>query len=131
MGLNLDRVGAARYLISVRRDEDIVNWVKTNQFDGYSPADDPAIRDKIAELWIEAQVCATSSAAVICSLVLARIRSRRNHPVSSPRADAARNRSSNAGDSANSRKVISRIRLSESGCPYVACSRISRSSVFV
>ena len=28
MGLNLDRVGAARYLISVRRDEDIVNWIK-------------------------------------------------------------------------------------------------------
>jgi alkylation response protein AidB-like acyl-CoA dehydrogenase len=57
MGLNLDRVGAARYLISVRRDEDIVNWVKENRFGGYSPADDPAIRDKIAELWIEAQVC--------------------------------------------------------------------------
>ncbi len=57
MGLNLDRVGAARYLISVRRDEDIVNWAKTNRFSGYSPADDPAIRDKIAELWIEAQVC--------------------------------------------------------------------------
>ena len=57
LGLNLDRVGASRYLISVRRDEDIVNWVKENQFDGHSPADDPAIRDKIAELWIEAQVC--------------------------------------------------------------------------
>ncbi|HXJ80831.1 MAG TPA: acyl-CoA dehydrogenase family protein [Candidatus Methylomirabilis sp.] len=57
MGLNLDRVGAARYLISVRRDEDIVNWVKEHRFGGYSPADDPAIRDKIAELWIEAQVC--------------------------------------------------------------------------
>lgn len=57
MGLNLDRVGAARYLISVRRDEDIVNFVKQNNFDGYSPASDPAIRDKIAELWIEAQVC--------------------------------------------------------------------------
>jgi alkylation response protein AidB-like acyl-CoA dehydrogenase len=57
MGLNLDRVGAARYLISVRRDEDIVNFVKQNNFDGYSPASEPAIRDKIAELWIEAQVC--------------------------------------------------------------------------
>ncbi len=57
MGLNLDRVGAARYLISVRRDEDIVNWIKENSFDGYTPADDPAMRDKIAELWIEAQVC--------------------------------------------------------------------------
>jgi alkylation response protein AidB-like acyl-CoA dehydrogenase len=58
MGLNLDRVGASRYLISVRRDEDIVNWVKSNRFPGgYSPADNPAIRDRIAELWIEAQVC--------------------------------------------------------------------------
>ncbi len=57
MGLNLDRVGAARYLISVRRDEDIVNWVKEHSFDGYAPGKDPAIRDKIAELWIEAQVC--------------------------------------------------------------------------
>jgi alkylation response protein AidB-like acyl-CoA dehydrogenase len=57
MGLNLDRVGAFRYLMSVRRDEDIVNFLKTTSFDGYSPASDPAIRDKIAELWIEAQVC--------------------------------------------------------------------------
>jgi alkylation response protein AidB-like acyl-CoA dehydrogenase len=56
-GLNLDRVGAARYLISVQRDEDIVNFVKENRFDGYSPADDPAVRDKLAELWTEAQVC--------------------------------------------------------------------------
>jgi alkylation response protein AidB-like acyl-CoA dehydrogenase len=57
MGLNLDRVGAARYLISVRRDDDLVNWVKANKFDGYAPSADPAIRDKIAELWVEAQVC--------------------------------------------------------------------------
>ena len=57
LGLNLDRVGAARYLISVLRDEDIINWVKENLLGGYSPADNPAIRDKIAELWIEAQVC--------------------------------------------------------------------------
>lgn len=57
MGLNLDRVGASRYLISVRRDEDIVNWVKNNTIDGFAPGKDPAIRDRIAELWIEAQVC--------------------------------------------------------------------------
>jgi len=56
-GLNLDRVGAWRYLISVQRNEDIINWVKENQFNGYSPADDPAIRDRLAEMWIEAQVC--------------------------------------------------------------------------
>ena len=57
MGLNLDRVGASRYLISVRRDEDIVNWIKENQMDGYTMDDDPTLRDKLAELWIEAQVC--------------------------------------------------------------------------
>ena len=57
MGLNLDRVGASRYLISVRRDEDIVNFVKSNGFDGFEPGKDPAIRDKIAEMWIEANVC--------------------------------------------------------------------------
>ena len=51
-----DRVGASRYLISVRRDEDIINWVKHNKLDGYAPAEDDAIRDRLAELWIEAQV---------------------------------------------------------------------------
>lgn len=57
MGLNLDRVGASRYLISIRRDEDIVNWIKENRTDCFSLAEDQAIRDKLAELWIEAQVC--------------------------------------------------------------------------
>ena len=57
MGLNLDRVGASRYLRSVRRDEDIVNWLKSNDFGGYSPGGNAAIRDKVAEMWIEAQVC--------------------------------------------------------------------------
>jgi alkylation response protein AidB-like acyl-CoA dehydrogenase len=57
LGLNLDRVGALRYLISVRRTEDVANFVKENAFGGYAPAKDPAIRDRIAELWIEAQVC--------------------------------------------------------------------------
>ncbi len=57
LGLNLDRVGASRYLLSVRRDEDIINWVKENQFDQFSPGQDPAVRDRLAELWIEAQVC--------------------------------------------------------------------------
>ena len=57
MGLNLDRIGASRYLLSVQRDEDIINWVKDNDLGGHSPADDPAVRDRLAELWIEAQVC--------------------------------------------------------------------------
>ncbi len=57
LGLNLDRVGASRYLISVQRDEDIVNWVKENDLGDYGPSSDPAVRDRLAELWIEAQVC--------------------------------------------------------------------------
>jgi alkylation response protein AidB-like acyl-CoA dehydrogenase len=57
MALNLDRVGAWRYLISVQRDEDIVNFVKQNTLGDFAPGKHPAIRDKIAELWIEAQVC--------------------------------------------------------------------------
>ena len=57
MGLNLDRVGAGRYLVSVLRDEAIVNYVKENRFGDYAPGQEPAIRDKIAELWTEAQVC--------------------------------------------------------------------------
>jgi len=57
MGLNLDRVGASRYLISVRRDEDIINWAKENDLGGHDVSQDPAIRDRLAELWIEAQVC--------------------------------------------------------------------------
>ncbi len=55
-GLNLDRVGAWRYLISVMRDEDIVNWLNTAA-EGSSRKYDPVVRDKVAELWIEAQVC--------------------------------------------------------------------------
>lgn len=57
MGLNLDRVGASRYLRSVQRDEDIVNWCKANTFNGYDIKNNEAIRDRIASLWTEAQVC--------------------------------------------------------------------------
>jgi 3-oxocholest-4-en-26-oyl-CoA dehydrogenase alpha subunit len=55
-GLNLDRVGAFRYVISVMRDEDIVNWLNTDEL-GMAKRDDPVVRDKVAEMWIEAQVC--------------------------------------------------------------------------
>lgn len=54
-GLNLDRVGAWRYLISVARTEDIVNWLNTDPA-GQEKRQDPVVRDKVAELWIEAQV---------------------------------------------------------------------------
>ena len=44
MSLNLDRVGAARYLISVRCDENIVNYIKkTRDMGDYCPATDEAI----------------------------------------------------------------------------------------
>lgn len=54
-GLNLDRVGAWRYLISVLRSEDIVNWLNTDEA-GQRKRSDPVTRDKVAELWIEANV---------------------------------------------------------------------------
>ncbi len=55
-GLNLDRVGAWRYLISVMRDEDIANWLKRDEPRPAALRADPAVRDKVAELWIEGQV---------------------------------------------------------------------------
>ena len=57
MGLNLDRVGASRYLISIQRDEDIVNWVKDNDIEGVAMREDPTVRDRLADMWIEGQVC--------------------------------------------------------------------------
>ncbi|HCG91305.1 MAG TPA: hypothetical protein DEZ08_05655 [Dehalococcoidia bacterium] len=57
MGLNLDRVGASRYLLSVQRDEDIINWTKKNNLGNYDLTNDPAVTDKLADLWIDAQVC--------------------------------------------------------------------------
>ena len=56
-GLNLDRVGARRYLISVMRDEDIVNHLKSGDEFTEEKRQDPRVRDKVAELWAEAQVC--------------------------------------------------------------------------
>jgi alkylation response protein AidB-like acyl-CoA dehydrogenase len=56
-GLNLDRITAFRYLISVMRTEDIVNLLKQDVAIANSRRDDPAVRDKVADLWTEAQVC--------------------------------------------------------------------------
>jgi len=56
-GLNLDRVGAWRYLISVMRDEDIVNWLHGEGELQKSLREDAQVRDKIAEMWTEAEVC--------------------------------------------------------------------------
>lgn len=56
-GLNLDRVGAFRYLMSVLRDEDIVNWLQEDGELQQLLRSDPEVRDKIAQLWTEAEVC--------------------------------------------------------------------------
>ena len=56
-GLSLDRVGAHRYLISVHLDEDIVNWLKEEGESNERLRKDDVVRDTIAELWTEAQVC--------------------------------------------------------------------------
>jgi alkylation response protein AidB-like acyl-CoA dehydrogenase len=56
-GLNLDRIGAWRYLISVMRDEDIVNFLKSGSELAEELRRDPRVREKIAELWTEGQVC--------------------------------------------------------------------------
>jgi 3-oxocholest-4-en-26-oyl-CoA dehydrogenase alpha subunit len=56
-GLNLDRVGARRYLMSVQRDEDVVNWLKSDHKSAALLSKDPAVWDAVADLWIGAQVC--------------------------------------------------------------------------
>ena len=59
MGLNLDRVGAGRYLRSVERNEDILNWVKdpANADIAGNIRNNASARDRLAECWTEAQVC--------------------------------------------------------------------------
>lgn len=56
-GLNLDRIGPFRYLLSVGRDEDIVNWLKEPGELQARLRSRPAVRDKVAEIWTEGQVC--------------------------------------------------------------------------
>jgi alkylation response protein AidB-like acyl-CoA dehydrogenase len=56
-GLNLDRVGAGRYLMSVRRDEDMVVLAKETRINGQDLSRDDVVRDKTADMWIDGQVC--------------------------------------------------------------------------
>jgi alkylation response protein AidB-like acyl-CoA dehydrogenase len=56
-GLNLDRVGASRYLMSVHITEDAVNLARTGGEVGSALRDDPVARQTLAKLWTEAQVC--------------------------------------------------------------------------
>lgn len=55
--LNLGRAGARRYYTYVAAFESIVRFLKEQKLGGHSLADDPAVRDKLAELYCEAQVC--------------------------------------------------------------------------
>jgi 3-oxocholest-4-en-26-oyl-CoA dehydrogenase alpha subunit len=55
-GLNLDRIAPARYLMSVRPIETAVSEIAANPELGFL-RDDAVVMDKLAELWIEAQVC--------------------------------------------------------------------------
>jgi len=55
--LNLGRAGARRYYTYVTAFEHLVQFVQGHKVNGRSLADDPAIQDKIAELYCEAQVC--------------------------------------------------------------------------
>jgi len=56
-GLNLDRVGAGRYLGSVVRDEDMVALAKDTKINGQDMSRDGVYRDKITDMWIDGQVC--------------------------------------------------------------------------
>jgi alkylation response protein AidB-like acyl-CoA dehydrogenase len=56
-GLNLDRVGAIRYLMAVHIIEDVLNWMKNDPVMGADLAERETVRDKLAELWVEAQLC--------------------------------------------------------------------------
>lgn len=55
--LNLGRGGAGRYHENVEAFEAIVRYVKETRFNGRSLADEPAVRERLAELYCEAQVC--------------------------------------------------------------------------
>ncbi|HEX6872038.1 MAG TPA: acyl-CoA dehydrogenase family protein [Micromonosporaceae bacterium] len=55
-GLNLDRVGARRYIMSVLQNEAMVNYLKQDEEAADLHAD-PVARDVVAQMWTEAQVC--------------------------------------------------------------------------
>jgi alkylation response protein AidB-like acyl-CoA dehydrogenase len=57
MGLNLDRIGAGRMFIGIRQTEDIVKFMKEDHEVAQTMAADPAVRDKVAELYIESKIC--------------------------------------------------------------------------
>ncbi|MBI2871998.1 MAG: acyl-CoA dehydrogenase family protein [Chloroflexi bacterium] len=56
MALNLERSGAARYVRYVRPYESLLQFVREARYDGYSLAEDPAVRQMMAELAIDIRV---------------------------------------------------------------------------
>ncbi len=64
--LNLGRAGARRYYTYLAAFEAIVRFVKEQKFKGRSLADDPGIRDRLAELYCEAQVCRLFTLRSLC-----------------------------------------------------------------
>lgn len=56
-GLNLDRVGASRYHMSVHITEDAINLARKADAAGSRLREDVVARDKLVELWVDAQVC--------------------------------------------------------------------------
>jgi alkylation response protein AidB-like acyl-CoA dehydrogenase len=55
--LNLGRAGARRYYTYITAFENVVRFLQAQKANGLNLADDPAIQDKLAELYCEAQVC--------------------------------------------------------------------------
>lgn len=55
-GLAIDRIGVTRYLRCTYRTDHVIDFLKSETFGDYSPREDPVVRDKVAELWIEREV---------------------------------------------------------------------------
>lgn len=55
--LNLGRAGARRYYTYITAFESLLRLVQEQKDNGWAIAEDPAIQDKIAELYCEAQAC--------------------------------------------------------------------------
>ena len=55
--LNLGRGGASRYYEYVEELEHVIGYLKAHEYDGHALIDDADVRDRLAELYTEAQVC--------------------------------------------------------------------------
>ena len=55
--LNLGRGGAGRYYSYVETLEHVIEFINTHKFNGHSLAEEPDVRNRLAELYAEAQVC--------------------------------------------------------------------------